>query len=198
MELHYKFLCWLSIKIILLSLLFRDAHMPKHTGTVIKCDFCAFTTKNKRLLAVHVTNRHKEHKLICDQCDYSTNSKFHFNQHYQSKHEGVTYKCKWCDYSAITLQYLQKHQRRHEGKAYNCEFEGCSFVAPYPSDLTIHVNAVHKKVRLKCPECDYKAARKGDLNKVLGSQSLKYINIIDRFTHYCIIVNKSRAPARVI
>ncbi|KAH7699079.1 hypothetical protein AAVH_33818 [Aphelenchoides avenae] len=83
-------------------------HRRKHTGELLKCEHCDFTTwKNTRLTEHRAT--HKEHKPFhCSKCPKRFAAAYILREH-ERRHGNVSTQCTQCDYMATIPAALTRH-----------------------------------------------------------------------------------------
>lgn len=93
-------------------------NVPTHTK-IHNCQYCSYTTINKKDLRPHIVSCHNmepEQLYKCSQCDYWSTKKFqfdfHFKKHQRQNKEGLK-KCKLCDYWTRFNNHLRRHMAYH-------------------------------------------------------------------------------------
>jgi len=136
------------------------------------CEVCQATFNTKGNLKRH-KQRHEPDKLlpfVCELCGKSFKDKGSLKQHSYS-HGSAHYKCHHCKAAFSSPLYLYRHTtRKHptDGvQPYNCNL--CHKGFPLNSQLQIHIQAVHEKLKHSCPNCNQLMARKTSLHRHLKS-----------------------------
>ena len=127
---------------------------------LVYCDQCTFSSHYKTSLATHKKMKHGSGPVLTSltpakthYCDYSCKNKTYFTAHVNSKHLGITFSCEVCDYTISSAQMVQRHKRGKHGGGYPCPH--CSYRATQPGQLSLHVKAIHEKVKFSCNLCPF-------------------------------------------
>ena len=100
----------------------------------------------------------------CAICPSMFSQKTHLTTHIDSVHlKKKNYLCPRspCEYASTRKGTLEKHvQAVHDKiKPFTCEV--CSQKFNQKAHMTAHLDAIHLKRKLQCPDCDYAASRYG-------------------------------------
>jgi len=147
----------------------------RHAGSGLKlfpCDVChvCFNTKGnlKRHKQTHEIK--KDFPFVCETCGKNFKDSAALKQHSFS-HGEAEYNCKDCTASFTSPLYLYRHQtRKHPSdgvQPYSCDL--CDKGFPLSSQLQIHIQAVHEKLKHACPNCNQLMGRKSSLYRHLKS-----------------------------
>ena len=117
-----------------------------------QCRICSFKGKDKYLLRVHYTSKHKD-IFNCDMCDFISTSRGNFGAHTKSEHKGRNYNCEFCEYKAKERSKLGRHfQSKYvEEKQFKCD--QCDYETMQPEYLNRH-KIVHEGSAFRCDRCD--------------------------------------------
>ena len=133
-----------------------------------KCLMCSFKCTKKSNLSTHMESVHNTslELVYCDQCTFSSHyktslvthknsckNKTYFTAHVNSKHLGITFSCGVCDYTSSSAQMVQRHTQGKHGGGFPCPH--CSYRATQPGQLSLHVKAIHEKVKFNCNLCPF-------------------------------------------
>jgi len=152
----------------------NGASLKKHIDSVhlklkdYLCEICDFTAFSKRVLRLHVANKHEDTKpFSCSYvgCSYATVYANSIKIHTERVHLKMRpFRCERenCQYATDTKGRLIEHINAVHEKAlvYSCEYPDCDYRANFKSNMKLHVNKVHLKLlkdELQCTACDYKA-----------------------------------------
>ena len=111
----------------------------------------------------------EEKEQKCEFCDLTFVHKVERLKHVKAAHtdpsDPDTYVCSTCSKKFRTINLLRSHFRSEihtNNKEFQCEM--CAKLFARQSNLTKHVNVVHKGLRnFKCPECDYRGSSRKEI-----------------------------------
>ena len=111
-----------------------------------------------KLLSVFGKKRffNPEHSFVCKICCRRFSQQKTLNNHVSTVHENnCAHVCTTCGKSFVRPKVLKRHARTHtKEKPFKCALPGCEKMFNIRSDLTRHINTVHKKIMPhECTEC---------------------------------------------
>jgi len=59
------------------------------------------------------SRKHTGDMLQCEHCEYTTTNPFNLKAHSRYKHTGKTFHCQYCDYKTTRSDRLKAHFRKH-------------------------------------------------------------------------------------
>ena len=135
-----------------------------------KCEQCSYETHCKKNLENHIKSLHREREYKCEQCPFQAYQKGNLKTHVQCVHLKVrNYACmeSGCGRRFKMKNHLMEHMNNvHEMGEKKFKCEQCPHETANKWSLTLHVNAVHKKVRNHfCEECGSRFSRNFVLKK---------------------------------
>ena len=139
---------------------------------LVYCDQCTFSSHYKTSLSNHKRMKHgpgpvlttlaKPKTHYCEYCEFTCKTKPAMTAHVNSKHLGIKFYCEVCDYSCSSAQMLGWHTQGKHGGGYPCPH--CSYRATQPGQLSLHIKAIHEKVKFSCDLCPFSTSFKTNLN----------------------------------
>ena len=117
---------------------FRNHHYP--------CNKCQYTASTLTLIVKHM----KSHN-IGDPTDLSNGP-----EQEESSTAAKIYKCQACDYESFDCANFLKHKKTVHGfRRGHYPYPICPYVAIHcANSLRVHIDAVHKKIKHPCDECE--------------------------------------------
>ena len=87
----------------------------KHTGIMIKCDMCDFSSVFASKVKNHKEQKHLGIKYPCKHCDFQSTSKLGLKHHMMRKHPDlhVEYSCHLCTWKTDNKDLMQRHVTNH-------------------------------------------------------------------------------------
>ena len=140
----------------------RHVKIRHEVRVSVKCDLCGKKTFN---MDRHVRIQHeKEKTLKCEYCDQKFVTPFTLKKH-QLTHTALEERTQPCPKCGADVLNMKQHDRfvHQKDLPYGCEEEGC--VTRFTSLLHMknHMESVHEKVKIGCPQC----------GKMIGTGSLR-------------------------
>lgn len=153
------------------------------TPTIYSCKEpgCAFKTKHRNYLPIHVRGVHsaQKKKHVCDDCDYSTHYKTSLRKHIDTVHtlKLTRHKCPECKETFKRKVYLERHLNAiHVNPTiYRCKEPECDFNSSHKSSVTKHYKRVHlgQEYIYKCEYCEKTYSYKSHLNRHTAKEHIK-------------------------
>lgn len=118
-----------------------NIHMKRHLGIKpFKCTLCTFKSVKRSVLTRHMeTHKDRPRDLICEVC-------------------GAAY----CSKMVLQHHIFTQHQN---GRRYKCDFEGCTYIFCYKSELVAHKRSHTKEKPYLCSVCGYEGSNTYALTK---------------------------------
>merc|ERR1712129_522580 len=146
----------------------------EHKGLEYNCTKCEYSNKKWENLRFHIRKVHEKLFYSCNLCTYTNVKRFKLRQHQQSEHEGMRFSCTQCEYVGKQQLYLKRHvQNEHENTIFVCK--KCGFEANGPNGLKRHQRNDHWN-KQQCDQCDHQAADRSNLrlHKEIKHERIRY------------------------
>jgi len=150
----------------------------KHENKVsVKCELCGKKTFN---MEKHVRIQHDKQKTLeCDVCEKKFITPFTLRKHRET-HTAVEDRKQKCPRCGVEVTNMKQHERfvHQKDLRFSCSEEGCETRFTSKHHLKKHMESVHEKAKLSCPQCE----------KMIGINSLaSHIRIVHekRRDHVC-------------
>ena len=105
-------------------------------------------------------------QLLCKNCYKCFRDEKSHKKHVWACTRSRGYQCRYCDKAYRFKQEHEVHELGHTGNTFLCKHEECkdkSFKTK--KNLQRHIQLVHDKVRVSCPDCEYSTCNKLDLRQ---------------------------------
>ena len=166
-------------------------HMLLHTGEMLKCKVCDYSTVNKHVLKSHMMRKHgidldgnkAEYRRTCELCGQGCFTMGEFKLH-MVRHNGLKpHKCPICDHTTVDKGSLKKHIRAHTGETpFKCKI--CAKTFSQQSGYARH-RRIHMGVKPHvCEQCGKAYADKKSLNAHKYSSHLNVKPFVCHICHY--------------
>lgn len=138
-------------------------------ASLIKCEFCIKTFKDKKCLNKHVKRWHEKKSLEVQRCDVCGNvykTKTNLERHYWKEHVTDQVTCPVCS-SSFNSKKLDSHlksahgvknEKKENDERFKCKMCEKKFKNKYARNS--HVKEVHLSEPIKCNLCDFEGTRK--------------------------------------
>ena len=144
-----------------------------------RCDTCGYVSREKSKIEIHKRAVHDKIKdQYCDVCDKAFFHSQSMNRHMRRVHGKVKdYICNLCEHQVSTklmlkVHKLNAHGEDHDIRYFKCEI--CKYSTYEKSRLTIHLRAVHDRIKSHmCDICNQAFAHSQTLNRHKQSESHK-------------------------
>lgn len=146
----------------------KNLKKAKKAGdTLLKCDYCVYTTRFKEHLTSHMNTHATTRNYMCSDCGqtfkWSHSLKRHQRTHAPSS--DFRYTCKFCLKTFQRKDHLSIHESLHTstGTSFPCSECGATF--KNKKTLTGHIKTHNTEKAFKCGQCDSEFTRKASLNR---------------------------------
>ena len=143
-----------------------------HTGPILHCSKCSYTTRNISSLKLHFKLRHTESmKQSCEYCGKVFKKlKKHLKNTMCGKDvdDRKLQQCPQCDRKSRNKRALRNHVQNIHNKVKDIQCPNCSYQTYNRFNLRLHVSKVHEKTTIfrNCPHCE---SRTGNLEAHLAT-----------------------------
>ena len=139
-----------------------NQHKLLHSGVMLSCNICEYSTVKSIHLKEHVKNVHKPVYIFCDKCSFRAKTTRYLKGHNEREHEGKIYMCDKCEYKTKFSERFVDHTNGvHEGVKYNCD--QCDYTSTFRAPMLNHKKIKHSDIRYPCKYCTYIATRSYNL-----------------------------------
>jgi len=163
---------------------FEGKEPEKNSGTFHHaCLFCEFKTKSYLNLQKHKWAEHdcKDMHYQCNRCSFVGKSisllKAHIRKIHKKNKKGI-YPCGLCNLSSKLWRDLGDHKLSVHGVKISHACTLCSFEGNGKKSVKIHMDAVHKRLKIICEYCSAPFTQSGNLYKHIK-------NVHEKIQHKC-------------
>ena len=149
------------------STLAMKYHIEHSKSEVFSCDLCDYRNCFARGLSKHKARQHKVDPQ-CPQCDFSSSNKQNLRYHIKKSTTGRLFPCRYCQYKNCFKKSLHKHEIEFHGvsiKKIKGKCPNCDFSAWNDKVLDFHLKQSKLGTVHRCELCDYKNCSERSLTK---------------------------------
>ena len=137
-------------------------HKLTHSGVILSCSRCDYTTLKPLHLKEHARNVHEPVYVYCDKCAFRAKTLRYLKGHNEREHEGKIYICDKCDFKSKFSERFEDHKKGvHDGIKYECD--QCIYTSTFRAPMFNHKQVKHDNIRHACKMCSYVATRSYNL-----------------------------------
>ena len=154
----------------------KNAKKCKKAGdTLLKCEFCIYTTRFKEHLSSHMQSHATTRNYVCHECGHTFKWSHSLKRH-QRTHSTTAdfrYSCRYCLKTFSRKDHLKIHEDLHatSGSTFPCGECGTTF--KNKKTLAGHMKTHTAEKAFKCSQCEAEFTRKASLNRHVNATHKK-------------------------